>query len=103
MAVNLKQVFLYLDTHPLTNWQGEFESVLKMLFSVYSETNMIETEEIRKYYASVDEILQKLPIKENDRIFDLTVALCQEYEQSAFYHGICVGMRLLEEIQTLVS
>lgn len=74
-------------------------SVSELLYEYYTEENPIDTEEIRERFREINQILCKLPMQENDRIFTLVCDLCSQQERFAFLEGFRVGIRLLLELR----
>ena len=88
----------YLSEHqPNYGWR-DAESLLEMIYHYYTADNPIDNDYIKKQFEQMDEILCKLPLAENDRIFLLTVNLCSECEKQAFIAGLQVGVRLFAEL-----
>ncbi|MBR5570471.1 MAG: hypothetical protein IKW10_06215 [Oscillospiraceae bacterium] len=84
----------YLSEHqPNYGWR-DAESLLEMIYHYYTEDNPVDNDYIKKQFEQVHEILRKLSLAENDRIFLLTVSLCSECEKQAFIAGLQVGVRL---------
>ena len=46
MSIHITQVFDYLEAHPLTKHEGEFDSLLEMLHYIYTAANPIVTDSI---------------------------------------------------------
>lgn len=74
--------------------EEEAKSLLDMLYYCYRERNPILTQEIRKDFAGLNDILSKLPLRENDQVGNLTCKLCSEHEQAAFFDGFRVAVLL---------
>lgn len=72
-------------------------SVSELLYEYYTEENPIDTEEIRESFREIDQVIRKLSVQENDRVFTLTCRLCSQHERLAFLEGLRVGMQLLLE------
>ena len=53
---------------------------------------------IRYQYHQIDEIVNRLTLAENDRLFSITVDLCDACTRKAFIDGIKVGYHLREEL-----
>ncbi|MBQ8834524.1 MAG: hypothetical protein IJ001_06330 [Oscillospiraceae bacterium] len=101
MSIHVSQVYDYLESHPLTKYEGEFESLLEMLHYIYTTANPIVNDTIRERFQEMGHILKKLSVEEDDALHNLVCDLCLEHEQLAFAHGITVGMYLMTEINAL--
>ena len=101
MSVHTNQVFDYLDTHPVSRYEGDFRSLLEMLHYIYTTCNPINGETIRDGFRKMRSVIDKLPMEEQDALFSCVCDLCYEYEQQAFYHGLAAGMHLMAEINGL--
>ena len=101
MSIQHRHVLEYLDKHPIRSYDGTTDSLLNMLCSVYIESNPVETDEIRKAFDSVDSILSKLSLEDNNSVFILIMDLYMSFERVAFFHGISVGMHLMTELNAL--
>ncbi len=76
-------------------------SILEMLYYYYASANPIDNAAIRCQYKELNDILCRLSLAENDAVFSLTCDLCIAHERQAFLDGICVGIRLIEELREL--
>ena len=74
------------------------ESVLEILYEVYSEYRMADSPSIREGYRKLGIAVQALPLKDNDAIMDAVCLICTAHERQAFLHGIRTGVRLREEL-----
>lgn len=77
---------------------GESMWVLDMLYDSYREQHPVNTVEIGGKFVSLADILNKLPLKEHDQVWDLTCDLCMEHEKSGFLEGIRMGTSLCMEL-----
>ena len=75
------------------------ESVLEFLYDAYSEYNNMDTDEIRRSYRYVHEMMEKKLPEQLDSILESMNQLCREHERAGFIHGFILGMMLMEEIQ----
>ena len=101
MSIHINQVFDYLDSHPVSRYDGDFQSLLEMLHYVYTTCNPIDSEAIRYGFRNMRTAMKTLPREEQDAIFSCACDLCFEHEQQAFYHGLTVGIHLMAEINGL--
>ena len=101
MSVHLSQVYEYLDTHPVSKYEGDFASLLEMLHYIYTTCNPVDSARIRQDLLQLAEILKPLSIEEDDAVSNLVSSLCYEHQQIAFYHGLTAGMYLMTEVNGL--
>lgn len=75
---------------------GHFDGALldEQLYNCYRELHPCDTEAILRDFAALDHILRKLPLKEHDKVWDLTCRLCGGHEQAAFLEGLRTGIHL---------
>lgn len=73
-------------------------SAMEMLYHYYRTANVVDTKEIRENFFQLDEVLGKLTLKECDKVWDLTCALCSEHEKHGFMEGVRVGASLAVEL-----
>lgn len=78
--------------------QEERMSVLDMLYDSYREQHSVNTEEIGRRFVSLADILNNLPLKEHDQVWDLTCDLCMEHEKNGFLEGLRMGVTLWLEL-----
>ncbi len=76
-------------------------SILEMLYYYYTTANPVDSAVIRCQFKELNDILCRLTLKENDKVFSLACNLCVAYERQAFLEGIHVGMRLFTELSGL--
>ena len=96
-----KEAFMaYLSKHPTDLAEAEMESILDVLFRCYQESRRSDSEDIRHCFNELDDILSKLPLEENDRVFLLICDLFDKYRKEAFQSGILIGFHLLRELST---
>ena len=101
MSIYINDVFDYLDTHPVSRYEGDFQSLLEMLHEVYTMYNSIDSDEMHSLFGKLRPILESLSIPQEDQLFSAVCDLCLEHEQLAFSHGILVGMLLMAEVNML--
>ena len=101
MTIHTEQVFEYLDTHPVSLYEGTFESLLEMIHYIYTAYNSIDSQAIRQGFRDFRSVIEQLSAQEQDDLFSAACKLCFEHEKTAFYHGITVGMHLMTEINGL--
>ena len=77
---------------------GTGQSALDMIYASYQEAHPVNTEEIGRRFVSLADILNNLPLKEHDQVWDLTCSLCIEHEKNGFLEGIRTGVSLCLEL-----
>ena len=78
--------------------ESEMESPIEMLYNYYREWNTLETEEIRKHFSDLNDILEKLPLRELDEVWYRVCDLCIAYQKTAFVDGVRIGVKMMEEL-----
>lgn len=101
MSIHTSQVLDYLDSHPVSRYEGDFQSLMEMLHYIYTTCNPVDSEKIRERFRHLEKILEPLSFDEENEVSNLVCSLCWEHEQIAFYHGMAVGMHLMTEINAL--
>ena len=69
-------------------------SVGKALYGCYRELHPRDDEEITRRFHQLDQVLNRLTLREYDKVWNLTCMLCCEHEEAAFLEGIRVGICL---------
>ena len=96
---NYQQAFTdYLKSHPTDRGESEAEELLDVLFRCYQESRKSDSDDIRIRFNDLDDILSKLPLEENDRVFLLTCELCDLHSKDAFQAGTLTGFHLFREL-----
>lgn len=88
----------YLKEQPLNAAYQDAQSLLELLCYLYMTESPVESAMIRYQYHQIDEIVNRLTLAENDRLFSITVDLCDACTRKAFIDGIKVGYHLREEL-----
>ena len=101
MLLSSNQVLDYLSNHPIKNHNGDLGSLLEMLHYVYTISNPIDSDTIRSIFQHTEAIAKSLSAEQTEDLFWAVSELCTQYEQSAFSHGILVGMHLMTELNAL--
>ena len=71
---------------------GDGDSVLTLLYEAYNDANNMDNDAIKA--------MNRMPLQEMDAIVNPVCALCRDYEQAGFVHGVQVGMLLAKELKT---
>ena len=101
MSIQIKEIFDFLDEHPLSRHQDGFESFMELLYDAYTQQNPIVTESTYKRLREIKTLLCELPPNTVERVNTLLYDFNLEQEILAFSHGIVVGMHLMTEINAL--
>lgn len=72
--------------------------VLEVLYGCYRELYPSDSEEIRANFTALNDVLDKLTLKECDQVWDLTCMLCADHEREGFLAGLYVGVELAMEL-----
>ena len=74
------------------------ESLLEMLFNVYTEFNGFDNQVIREDFNDLYTAMNGKSLREMDQIIYPVCTLCRDHEKAGFIEGIKVGMRLAGEL-----
>ena len=75
------------------------DAALNMLFYMYQDFCSIDKNGILENMRQLNHILDKLPLRDNDAVSNLTLTLCQEYEKRGFLGGVRIGAKLMQELE----
>ena len=93
-----KQLKAYIDTHPSDSGDSGCETVLDQLYQAYAESHESDPPEIQVGFAELETFLEKLPLDDNNAVFNLCCCLCSAYERKAFLDGLRYGVHLMQEL-----
>ena len=79
---------------------GDGESVLSLLYEAYGDVNRIDDDQIKADFGELYRLLNGMPLREMDWIINPVCTLCRDHELQGFAHGVQVGIRLSQEIQS---
>ena len=85
------------NKHPNYGY-SDANSMLDMLYYAYTLDNPIDNEAIKERFESLDRILSRLTLEDNNSVFLLTAELCAEHARLAFLSGVHTGARLFIEL-----
>ena len=88
----------YIEAHPFDPGDSDCETVLDQLYQAYAESHESDPAEIGDGFKELEEFLCKLPLDDNNTVFNLCCSLCSAYERKGFIDGVQYGARLLTEI-----
>ena len=74
------------------------ESLLEMLFNVYTEFNGFDNQIIREDFNDLYTAMNGKTLREMDQIIYPVCTLCRDHEKAGFQEGIKVGIRLAQEV-----
>ena len=97
--MNLSEYFQRLQAK-LSAVTPDDESVLALLYEVFSESNAMYDDEIKADFHALYEAMNGIPLREMDRIVYPVCTLCRDHQRSGFVEGVRVGFQLcLETMQ----
>ena len=79
---------------------GDGNSVLTLLYEAYIDANNMYNDTIKAGFRDLYKSMNGMPLREMDTIVNPVCALCRDYEQAGFVHGVEVGMLLAKELKT---
>ena len=90
----------YLDRYiaDITPNFGDGDSVLTLLYEAYNDANNMDSDDIKSGFHELYQIMNGMSLREMDTIVNPVCALCRDYEQAGFVHGVEVGMLLAKEL-----
>ena len=88
----------YIATRPFDPGDSECETVLDQLYQAYAESHESDPTEISSGFKELEEFLYKLPLEDNNAVFNLCCRLCSAYERKAFIDGLQYGAHLISEL-----
>lgn len=90
----IAQLRQYVADHPPYYGDGDGHSILDMLYYRYSECNRLDNAEIKATFADLYQRMNRMSLREMDRIIDVICTLCPEHEKAGFTEGIKVGFAI---------
>ena len=79
---------------------GDGDSVLTLFYEAYNDANNMDSGEIKAGFRDLYKSMNGMSLREMDTIVNPVCALCRDYEQAGFVHGVQVGMLLAKELKT---
>ena len=100
--MNMEEYFRALETYVASRKLnlGDGGAVLSLLYEAYGDVNRIYDDQIKAYFAELYQALNGMPLQEMDWIVNPVCALCRDHERNGFIHGVQVGIRLAQEVQS---
>ena len=74
------------------------ESLLEMLFNIYTEFNGFDNQIVREDFNDLYTAMNGKTLREMDQIIYPVCILCRDHEKTGFQEGIKVGIRLAQEV-----
>ena len=78
---------------------GDGESVLTLLYEAYSECNRLDDAQIKADFNELYRLMNGMELRDMDKIIYPVCKLCRDHERSGFVEGICIGIRLAQELK----
>ena len=91
---------VYIEAHPFDPGDSDCTTVLDQLYQVYAESHESDPPEISEGFKELEEFLCKLPLDDNNAVFNLCCRLCIAYERKSFLDGLLYGAHLILELFT---
>ena len=88
----------YIEAHPFDPGDSNCETVLDQLYQAYAEFHESDPPEISEGFKKLEEYLCKVPLSDNNAVFNLCCRLCSDYEHKAFIDGLQYGAHLICEL-----
>ena len=99
--MDLQKFIVMLKDHlaqQAPNYQdGDAESLLEMLYNVYSEFNGFDNDLIRQDFDTLYEFMNDKSLQEIDQVVYPVCALCCDHEKTGFEEGVKLDIRLMQE------
>lgn len=74
------------------------ETLLEMLYDIYTQFNGFDNETIRKDFEDIYTAMNSKPIREIDAVINPVCILCRDCEKASFAEGVRVGIKLAQEL-----
>ena len=100
--MNMAEYIQTLETYVASRKMnlGDGESLVSLLYEAYGDVNRIDDDQIKADFGELYRLLNGMPLREMDWIINPVCALCRDHERNGFVHGVLVGVRLSQEIQS---
>ena len=81
------------------NFGDNADTVLGMLCNTYYELNCnADTDEVKQAFDDLYQAMTGKPLKEKDEVIYATCRLCSFHQQPGFIDGLCLGIKLSQEL-----
>ena len=98
MKTYIEAMKSYMQTHPFDSGDPDCKTVLDQLYHAYAESRENDPPDIQVGFAELENHLEKLPLSDNNAVFNLCCRLCVAYERKAFLDGLQYGAWLIPEL-----
>ena len=78
---------------------GDGDSVLSLLYEVYSENNRLDDGQTKSDFEELYRQMNGMDLREMDRIIYPVCSLCRDHERTGFVEGIKLGFLLAQELR----
>ena len=100
--MNMKKYLAALQAKVATqqaNFGDDADTVLGMLCNTYYELNCnADTDEVKQAFDDLYQAMTGKPLKEKDEVIYATCRLCSFHQQTGFIDGLCLGIKLSQEL-----
>lgn len=79
---------------------GDADSVLALLYESYNAINTMDDDHIKADFNALYQAMNGMELREMDRVIDPVCTLCWDHERAGFIHGVQIGVRLLQELES---
>ena len=100
MKFDITQFKQQLSQYEATCGIEEPESILDILFSLYSAAVPVDDGRIFQSEQALTPVFEALPMEYSDTLFDRISDLCLSYQRAAFLEGLRTGYHLHRELGT---
>ena len=100
--MNMAEYIQTLETYVASRKMnlGDGESLVSLLYEAYGDVNRIDDDQIKADFGELYRLLNGMSLREMDWIINPVCTLCRDHERNGFVHGVLVGVRLSQEIQS---
>ena len=79
---------------------GDADSILVLLHETYNTVNTMDDDQIKADFNVLYQTMNGMELREVDRIIYPVCKLCRDHERAGFIHGVQIGVRLLQELES---
>lgn len=87
----------YIEQH-LPNY-SDGESILTLLYEVYSDVNRMDDDAIKKDFGELYQMMNGMTLTQMDVILNPVCRLCRDHEKAGFIEGIKIGVQIYSELE----
>ena len=88
----------YVETKTLNYHDGDEETLLEMLFNIYTELKGFDNQAIRKDFEALYTAINGKSLQEIDAVIYPVCDLCRDHQKVGFIEGVKVGFTLRSEL-----